>query len=386
MKIGIPNEVTAGETRVALTPSLVPLLVQDGHQVLVEIGAGDAAFFDDETFARAGARILADAAGLYAESDVVFKVRPLHQHPRAPVHEAEMLREGAICIGLLDPTREPEVIGQLARRRVTAYAMEYVPRIARAQPMDALTAMATVAGYKAVLIAAERLPKMLPLLMTAAGTVAPATVLVLGAGVAGLQAIATARRLGARVEAFDPRPAVREQIQSLGAAFIEMPVAEEVETAGGYAREQSEAFLQREREAIGHRLPTAHIVICSAQVFGKAAPVLMTAEMVSGLRPGAVIVDLAADQGGNCALTQPGQTVVHAGITIVGAGNLPATVPVDASQLYARTVVNLFRYLYPRTGMAPDETDQIMRETCITRDGTIVNAALREAVLQGGAA
>jgi NAD(P) transhydrogenase subunit alpha len=313
-------------------------------------------------------------------------VRPPRPHLRANIHEAQMLREGGIYIGFLDPTRQSATIELLARRRVTAYALEFVPRIARAQSMDALTAMATVAGYKAVLLAAERLPKMLPLLMTAAGTVAPATVLVLGTGVAGLQSIATARRLGARVEAFDPRPVVREQIQSLGATFVEMPITEEVETAGGYAREQSEAFLQRERDTISQRLRTADIVICSAQVFGKPAPVLITAEMLSSLRPGAVIVDLAADQGGNCALTRPGETLVHAGVSIIGASNLPVTVPVDASQLFAHTVVNLFRYLYPSTGPAPDLNDPIVRETCVTRDGAIVSATMREPVFQGGSA
>jgi NAD(P) transhydrogenase subunit alpha len=254
MRIGIPNEIAPDESRVALTPSLVPLLTQDGHEVSIETGAGSGAHCADEDFARTGARIVADAVALYAQAEVVFKVRPPRQHPGANMHETQMLRESTIYVGLLDPMRQLTIIEQLAEQRVTAYALELVPRIARAQPMDALTAMATVAGYKAVLVAAERLPKMLPLLMTAAGTVAPATVLVMGAGVAGLQAIATARRLGARVEAFDPRPAVREQIQSLGATFIEMPAAkdeaEEIETAGGYAREQSAAFLQRERESI----------------------------------------------------------------------------------------------------------------------------------------
>jgi NAD(P) transhydrogenase subunit alpha len=252
--------------------------------------------------------------------------------------------------------------------------------------MDALTSMATVAGYKAVLVAADRLDKMFPLLMTAAGTVAPASVLVLGAGVAGLQAIAAAKRLGASVLAFDARPAVREQDQSVGASFLEMDLSENVETAGGYANEASAAFLQREQQTIAEHLPEIDIVISSAKVFGKAASVLITAEMVDRLRPGAVIVDLAADQGGNCELTKAGQEIERRGLFIIGADNLPAQVPADASQLYAHNVVNLFRYLHPRTGHAPDDTDEIVRGACVTRDGEIVNAAVRGVAQQGAPA
>jgi NAD(P) transhydrogenase subunit alpha len=250
--------------------------------------------------------------------------------------------------------------------------------------MDALSSMATVAGYKAVLLAAERMGKMFPMLMTAAGTVAPATVLVLGAGVAGLQAIATAKRLGAKVEAFDPRPAVKDQVRSVGATFIEMEITENVETAGGYAKEQSEAFLLKEREVIGARLPKINAVVTTAQVFGKRAPVLITEEMVRQMHPGSVIVDLAAEQGGNCALTQAGKEVEHHGVLIIGAVNLPATTPMDASQLYARNLINLFRHLYPKADASPDFADEIVKGACITRNGEVVNESVRTALQQGG--
>jgi NAD(P) transhydrogenase subunit alpha len=254
--------------------------------------------------------------------------------------------------------------------------MDFVPRLTRAQSMDALSSMSTIAGYKAVLLATEHLGKMFPLMMTAAGTITPATVLVLGAGVAGLQAIATAKRLGARVEAFDARPAVREQIQSLGATFIEMELPQDAETAGGYAKEQSAEFLQREQEVIGAQFPRVDVVISTAQVFGKRAPLLITTEMVTSLRPGSVIVDLAAEQGGNCELTRTGQTTEYAGVTIIGATNVPAMLPVDASLLYAHNVVNLFRYLYPASGPQPDSADELARGACVTRGGEIVHELL----------
>jgi NAD(P) transhydrogenase subunit alpha len=257
--------------------------------------------------------------------------------------------------------------------------MEYVPRITRAQSMDALSSMATIAGYKAVLMSTEHLVKMFPLLMTAAGTIPPASVLILGAGVAGLQAIATSRRLGAKVEAFDPRPAVKEQVKSLGAAFVEMDVTEDAETKGGYAKEMSDAFLKKEQEAIGARLPKMDVVICTAQVFGKRAPVLITKAMVASLRPGSVIVDLAAEQGGNCELTEAGKTVRHKGVTIIGAVNLPATVPGDASLMYSKNVTNLFGALFPKGAATPNFEDEITVGACITRDGAIANEGVRNA-------
>ena len=324
--------------------------------------------------------MLPDGATLYQQVDVIFKVQPPGLMVAGGQSEAELLREGTIYLGLLAPLAHPDVVALLAQRQITSYALDYVPRLSRAQSMDVLSSMATVAGYQAVIVAAERLGKMFPLLMTAGGTVSPAGVLVLGAGVAGLQAIATARRLGAKVAAFDPRKVVREQIQSLGAAFVEMEVTEDLETAGGYAAEASSRFLEQEREAIRGQLPQTDVVICTAQVFGKQAPLLLTEAMVQEMRPGSVIVDLAAEQGGNCALTRPDEVVRSYGVTIIGAGNLPAAVPVDASQLYAHNIVNLFRYLYPAGGTPLDAQDEIALATCLTRGGKIVHAELQAAV------
>jgi NAD(P) transhydrogenase subunit alpha len=383
MKIAIPKEVQAGETRVALIPSLISLLKKDQHEVLVEAGAGTGAFFSDAHYLQAGATLVERAPALYEQADMVFKVQPPQMHPVTRLHEAEMLREGSAYIGMLSPLTHLEVIETFARRKITAFAMDFIPRLTRAQSMDALSSMSTVAGYKAVLLATEHLGKMFPLLMTAAGTITPATVLVLGAGVAGLQAIATAKRLGARVEAFDPRPVVREQIHSLGATFVEMELPQDAETAGGYAKEQPAEFLKREQEVICAQLPRVDVVISTAQVFGKRAPVLITAEMVRFLRPGAVIVDLAAEQGGNCELTQAGQTIEHEGVTIIGATNVPAMLPIDASLLYARNVINLFRYLYPSTGPQPDSTDELVKGACVTRSGEIVHELLQPLLKEG---
>ena len=376
MKIGIPKETLQGETRVALIPSLIPPLVRDKHEVLVEHGAGVPAGHSDEAYEKTGARIKPDADAMYHEADIVFKVQP-------PKNDAGHLREGSSYIGFFAPLANPELVQTFLRRRVTAFSMEYVPRITRAQSMDALSSMATVAGYKSVLLATEKLGKMFPLLMTAAGTVPPATVLVLGAGVAGLQAIATAKRLGAKVEAFDVRAAVKEQVKSLGAAFLEMEITENLETAGGYAKEQTAEFLKKQKEMLAGRMPKIDVAISTAQVFGKKAPILITEEMVKLMRPGSVIVDLAAEQGGNCELTEPGKTVVKHGINIIGAVNLPASIPVDASLMYAKNVVNLFKHLYPKPDAAPDFADEITKGSCITRNGELVNEAVKSA-LQGG--
>ena len=381
--IGIPRELTPGETRVALVPALVSTLTREKHEVLVERGAGEAARFPDSEYQKAGATIVDGPTALYAKAEIIFKVQP----PKARLQgkpETDWLREGSTYVGFFAPLANPDVVAAFTKRRITAFSMEYIPRITRAQSMDALSSMATVAGYKAVLLAAERMGKMFPMLMTAAGTVAPATVLVLGAGVAGLQAIATARRLGAKVEAFDPRPAVKDQVKSVGAVFIEMEITENVETAGGYAKEQSEAFLLKEREVIGARLPRINAVITTAQVFGKRAPVLITEEMVRSMHPGSVIVDLAAEQGGNCALTEAGKEVEHHGVLIIGALNLPSTAPTDASQLYSRNLINLFRHLYPKADASPDFADEIVKGACITRNGEVVHEGVRTALQQGG--
>lgn len=372
MKIGIPKETAPGETRVAFVPALAGALLRDQHEILVEGGAGRAAGIDDAQYAAAGARLLGSAPELYASADLILKVQP------PSVAEAGLIREGAAYVGFLAPFGNTPVLQVFLRRRITGYAMEFIPRITRAQGMDALSSQATVAGYKAVLIAAERLGKMFPLLMTAAGTVTPATVLVLGAGVAGLQAIATAKRLGARVEAFDPRPAVREQVKSLGAMFVEMELPKDAETAGGYAKELSPEFIQKEMEAIGARLPKVDVVISTAQVFGKKAPLLVTEKMAGLLRPGAVFVDLAAEQGGNCELTRAGETVMHRGVAIIGAVNLPATVPADASALYARNCFNFFRHLFPKPGAEPDPADEIVKGACLTRGGEVTNDTVRK--------
>ncbi len=378
MKVGVPKETAGGETRVALTPALVTALVRDKHEVLIEQGAGAKSSFADGAYTAAGATVVPSAQEVFDRADIVFKVQP------ASTREAGSVREGSAYIGFLAPLANLEAVWTFAQRKVTAFAMEFIPRITRAQSMDALSSMATVAGYKAVLIAAERLPKMFPLLMTAAGTVPPATVLVLGAGVAGLQAIATAKRLGAKVEAFDPRPAVREQVKSLGATFVEMELPEDAETAGGYAKELSPEFIKKELEAIGGRLPKVDVVISTAQVFGKKAPLLVTAEMVKLMRPGTVIVDLAAEQGGNCELTEAGKTVEHHGVMIIGAVNLPAAVPTDASQMYARNVVTLFRHLYSAKDGTLNFEDEITKGACMTHGGSVVNDMVKKSLNSGG--
>jgi NAD(P) transhydrogenase subunit alpha len=375
--IAIPGEIAAGETRVALIPSMVSTIARDKHQVVVQRGAGVVATFTDDQYVKAGASVADDAKATYAAADIVFKVQP------PSVQEIGMMKEGSTYIGFMAPLAHPDMVRAFATRKITAFSMEYIPRITRAQSMDALSSMATVSGYKAVLLAAEKLGKMFPLLMTAAGTVPPATVLVLGAGVAGLQAIATAKRLGAKVEAFDVRAAVKEQVKSLGAVFLEMEISENLETTGGYAKEQSAEFLKKQKEMLSGRMPKVHVVISTAQVFGKKAPILITAEMVKLMQPGSVIVDLAAEQGGNCELTEPGKTVEKHGVTIIGAVNLPATIPVDASLMYSKNVLNLFKHLYPKADAQPDFNEEIAKGACITRNGEIVNDAVKQALTQG---
>jgi NAD(P) transhydrogenase subunit alpha len=313
---------------------------------------------------------------LYAKSDIVLKVLPPAWKVNGKL-EAESIREKATYIGFFPPLAQKDVAEVFMKRNVTSFSMEYIPRITRAQSMDALSSMATVSGYKAVLLASEHLGKMFPLLMTAAGTVPPATVMVIGAGVAGLQAIATSRRLGAKVEAYDVRSAVKEQIKSLGATFIEVDFKESAEGTGGYAREQSPEFIKKQQETLGARLSKTHVVISTAQVFGKRAPVIITADMVKLMHPGSVIVDLAAEQGGNCELTEAGKTVVKHGVAIVGAVNLPATIATDASMMYAKNVLNLFKHLYPKPDVMPDFSDEIVKGACITRDGQIVHEVVR---------
>ena len=383
MKIVIPKEISPGETRVAVIPSIVSKFIRDNHEVFVETGAGISASHADRDYQSAGAQIVSDVKQAFRTADVLLKVQPPKKE------EAEIMREGSTYIGFLAPLANRATIQQFQLRKITSFSLEFVPRISRAQSMDALSSMATVGGYKAVLLATEKMGKMFPLLMTAAGTIPPATVLVLGAGVAGLQAIATAKRLGARVEAFDPRPAVKEQVKSLGATFVEMEMPKDVETTGGYAKEMSAEFLKKEMEAISARLPKIDVLISTAQVFGKRAPVLVSADMVKLMRPGTVIVDLAAEQGGNCELTVAGQSVERHGVTIIGTLNLPALLPVDASLMYSKNLLNLFQHIYPKqepnkAAPAPDFSDEIIKGACITRDGEVVNEGVRAALMQGG--
>lgn len=382
MLIGVPKEIAPGETRVALIPAGVPVLTKMGHEIWVESGAGTASFFSDQQYTEQGAKIVKDTGRLYKESDVILKVQPPQDHPVLKKPESELTGEKATWLSFLAPLDNRSAIESLAGRQITSFAMEFVPRISRAQSMDALSSMATLAGYRAVLIGAGRLGKIFPLMMTAAGTVPPATVLVLGVGVAGLQAIATAKRLGAKVEAFDPRPAVKDQVKSVGAKFVEMELPEEdVETSGGYAKAQSDMFLQKEQEAIAARLPKVDVVITTAQIFGKKAPILISEEMVKLMPPGSVIIDLAAEQGGNCALTKAGETLEKYGVTIYGAVNLPATLPHHASQMYSKNITNLFRHIFAEG--QPDFEDEITSGACLTRAGNIVNQMVADAFQKG---
>lgn len=364
MKVGVARETADGERRVALTPDALGKLQAAGIEVLVEAGAGDAASFLDASYEDAGARTVADAAALYAESDAIVKV----QKPSEP--ELALLRDGQVLVGFLQPLVDPELARRIAASGATAFSMDAIPRITRAQTMDALSSQATIAGYKAVLLAANHLPRFLPMLTTAAGTIRPAKVFVLGAGVAGLQAIATARRMGAVVSAFDTRPVVREQVESLGAAFVELDVEGE-EAAGGYAAELSEEQHRREQELIATQIAEADAVITTAAIPGRRAPVLITADAVRSMRPGSVIVDLAAETGGNCELTVPGEIAEHARVTLVGLLNVPSTMPQDASRMYARNVQALLLHLVTDGSLELDLDDEITRGTCIAHAGRV---------------
>ncbi len=369
MIVAIPRETVPGEQRVALVPELVPKLRSWGLEVVVEPGAGTAAGFPDPSYAEGGARV---AAEVFDRADVFLKVQP------PSVDEIGRLREGSTLIGFLQPYANAAVIKALAARGVTAFSMELMPRITRAQSMDALSAMSTIAGYKAVLLAASRLPKFFPLLMTAAGTMTPARVFVIGAGVAGLQAIGTAKRLGAIVEAYDTRPAVKEQVESLGARFAELSLqTTDAEDKSGYAKAQSEEFYTKQQEIMAKYVTAADVVIPTALVPGQRAPILVTEEMVKGMRPGSVIVDLAAEQGGNCALTEPGREVVKHGVLIIGPVNLPSTMPLHASQMYARTVAQFLGHLVKEGRIDLDLEDELTRGPLVTHRGEVVHEAVK---------
>ena len=373
MNVGIVKETYTGERRVALTPTSIPPLKKAGFHVTVESGSGRQAGYADEEYADKGAEIAVERAAVFQAADILLQVRGLGANLPAGEKDLDLLRRDQIVIGLLEPMSEPEALKMLADRGVTAFALELIPRITRAQNMDVLSSMATVAGYKAVLLAAEALPRMFPLLMTAAGTIAPAKVFVVGAGVAGLQAIATARRLGALVSAYDVRAAVREQVQSLGAKFVELPMeAADAETAGGYARELGESFYRRQREMMLKVVAESDVVITTAAVPGRKAPLLVTGEMVQRMQPGSLILDLAAERGGNCELTKPGETVVEHGVTIMGPLNLASTVPYHASQMYAKNITNFLLHLCKDGKPRLDEEDEIIRSTLVTRGGNVV--------------
>ncbi len=373
MIIGVPRESIPGERRVALVPDAVAKLVAAGHTVVVEAAAGMGSGHQDEAYRLAGATVAMDAGTAFG-ADVVLKVRG----PTAT--EVGLLREGAALIGTLQPLVNPDLVRALAERRTTSFSMDAIPRVSRAQQMDSLSSQSNIAGYKAVLVAANSLPRFFPMLTTAAGTVTPARVLVLGAGVAGLQAIATARRLGAVVEAFDTRPVAKEQVESLGAKFLEIELGEQTEGTGGYATELSAAAQAKERELVGAHVRDADVVITTALVPGRRAPILVTAAMVGAMRPGSVIVDLAAESGGNCERTEPGQTVVRDGVTIHGLLDLPSSVAVHASQLYARNVSALLTHLVRDDRIAPDLADDITAGALITHDGQIVHGPTRAAM------
>jgi H+-translocating NAD(P) transhydrogenase subunit alpha len=356
VRIAVPKETAPGERRVALVPEVVKKLAASGFDVVVESGAGEGASFSDDAYRAAGAEI-----GDPWDAEAVLKVR------KPSEAEVERLSDGQVLIGFLEPLTDREGVERLAQRGVTGFALESVPRITRAQPMDALSSQATVSGYKAVLLAAERLPRFFPMLMTAAGTVPPAKVLVLGAGVSGLQAIATARRLGAVVAGFDVRPVVREQVESLGASFLELGVVGE-ESEGGYARELTEEDQRRQQEELERQIPEFDVVVTTALIPGRPAPKLIPASAIAGMRDGSVIVDLAAEAGGNTELTVPGEEVVREGVSIVGLTNLPSSVPVHASQLYARNVQALLSHLAPEGELVLDWDDEITAGACVTRE------------------
>ena len=367
-KVFVPKESRPGETRVAATPETVKRLAAAGLEVVVETGAGEAAYFADAAYEAAGARLERDGTAAWRSADAVLKVAPLTPE------ETGALRSGAVVVGLLAPYRERETVERLAAGGVTALAMELVPRITRAQPMDALSSQASIAGYKAALLAAARLPRYFPLMMTAAGTIPPARVVVMGAGVAGLQAIATARRLGAVVEVSDVRAAVKEQVESLGGRFIELPQAESGEGAGGYAREMGEEFLARQRQIVAERVAAADAVVTTALVPGRPAPRLVTNAMVEAMRPGSVVVDLAIEQGGNCEPSEADREVLHGGVLVLAPSNLAATVPHHASTLYARNVQALFQLLLRDGKLAVDPSDEIVAGCLLTHQGEVRHA------------
>jgi len=376
--IGVPRETFPGEARVALVPALVPVLAKSGIKVVVERGAGDAAGYSDAAFQEKGAS-LASRDEVFASAQIVVQVRAAGANPGAGSDDLRLLRKGQIVIAMVDPLGEPQGVREFASSGATLFALELIPRITRAQSMDVLSSMATVAGYKAVVLAQEALPRMFPMMMTAAGTLTPARVFVVGAGVAGLQAIASSKRAGAVVHAYDVRPAVKEQIQSLGAKFVELPVeTKDAEDKGGYAKELGEDFYRRQRELMAKVVAESDVVITTAMIPGKKAPVLITSDMLKAMAPGSVVVDLAAERGGNVEATKPGETIRVHGVTVMGPLNLASSIPYHASQMYARNVA-VFIQNFVKDGVVNlSMDDEIIRDTTVARDGSVTGARVRE--------
>lgn len=378
MIIGVPKETFPGEKRVALIPAVIPSLQKGGMEVHLEGGAGVESGYPDVAYSEKGGTIVASRRELFEHARILVQVRTLGANPEHGRDDLPMMQRDQVIVGIAEALSNPQAIRELQRHHVRAFAMELMPRITRAQSMDVLSSMGTVSGYKAVLMAANALPKMVPMLMTAAGTVTPAKVFIIGAGVAGLQAISMARRLGAAVEAYDVRPTVKEQVLSLGAKFVDLPLdAGDAEDKGGYAKAQDEEFYRRQRDLLTKVLTSSDVVITTAAVPGKKAPILITADMVAGMSQGSVIVDLAAERGGNCALTRLNQTVVEHGVTIIGPENPASLVPYHASQMYSKNIATFLLHLVKKGELTLDVEDEITRETLLTRDGEIVHPHVR---------
>ncbi|UCC79385.1 MAG: Re/Si-specific NAD(P)(+) transhydrogenase subunit alpha [Candidatus Zixiibacteriota bacterium] len=374
MTVGIVRETFPGEKRVALVPANVPQFQKLGLEILLETGAGSSAGYPDSVYESRGVKITRNRANVFSSADIILIVRGLGANPEAGKSDLELMKKGQVLVGSFEPLSEPESIKTLAARGVTVFSMELMPRITRAQSMDTMSSMATVAGYRAVLLAAEALPRMFPMMMTAAGTIAPAHVFVVGAGVAGLQAIASAKRMGAVVQAYDVRPVVKEQVESLGGKFVELDLdTGDAETKGGYAKEMGEEFLRKQREMMTRVVAGNDVVITTAAVPGKRAPILVTADMVRGMKPGSVVVDLAAERGGNCELTKAGETVIENDVKILGPVNMPADVPYHASQMYSKNLTNFMSLLVKEGKLLLDSDDEIIRATMIARDGEIIS-------------
>ena len=385
MTIGVPTETSPGERRVSIVPTGVVALVRAGCAVHVSAGAGREAGFSDAAYEEAGATVVQERGSVFDESDVIVQVRGGGANPDSGMADVERLREGQVLIGFLEPLSAPAEIKALSNRRATACAMEFIPRTSRAQSMDALSSQANIGGYKAALVAAEYLPRLFPMMMTAAGTITPAHVFVVGVGVAGLQAIATCKRLGAVIQAYDVRPAVKEQVQSVGARFVELELdTADSEGSGGYAQAMDEQFYAKQREMMARVVSENDVVITTAAVPGKPAPVLVTEDMIKSMKPGSVVIDLAAERGGNCEITEPGRTVVKHGVTLVGEVNLPSTVPFHASQMYSNNIVNFLKLMINDGALDVGIDDDIVQGATVTRDGEIVNEQVSALLSEAG--